>query len=125
MMQANTFRQALDAGKPTIGTHLMSPDPDLTELVGDLGLFDYAEFSAEYAGFSMDGLYHLARAGQCANLPLMIKLDQEAQGFWAQAAIGAGFHSVLFTDIRTADDVTACHKAIRIDTPEVDAALKR
>ena len=34
-------------------------------------------------------LFHMARAGQVAGLPLMIKLDQECQGFWAQAALGA------------------------------------
>ena len=61
----------------------------------------------------MTGLYHLARAAQCGGLPLMIKLDQEAQGFWAQAALGAGFKAVLFTDIRTPADVAACHRAVR------------
>ena len=118
MILPNSFRTMLDAGKPTLSTHLLSPDPDLAEIVGDLGLFDYAEFGAEYASFTMDGLYHLARAAQCAKLPMMIKLDQESQGFWAQAAIGAGFHSVLFTDIRSADDIAACHGTIRIDTPK-------
>lgn len=118
MMQANTFRQTFAAGKPTIGTHFLSPDPDLPELIGDTGLFDYAEFCAEYAAFDMHGLYHLARASQCGNLPLMIKLDQEAQGFWAQAALGAGFQAVLFTDIRTPADVDACHRCLRVDMPD-------
>ena len=47
----------------------------------------------------------------------MIKLDQEGQGFWAQAAIGAGFKSVLFTDIRKSEDIDECHAVIRADTP--------
>jgi 4-hydroxy-2-oxoheptanedioate aldolase len=63
-------------------------------------------------------LYHMARAGQCADLPLMIKVDQESQGFWAQAALGAGFKAVLFTDIRTPEDVVACHRCIRADTSD-------
>jgi 2-keto-3-deoxy-L-rhamnonate aldolase RhmA len=49
---------------------------------------------------------------------LMIKLDQEGQGFWAQAALGAGFQAVLFTDIRSPEDVAACHRCIRADTPD-------
>ena len=61
----------------------------------------------------------LARGGQCAALPLMIKLDQEGQGFWAQAAIGAGFKSVLFTDIRKSEDIDECHAVIRADTTTV------
>ncbi len=117
MIITNTLRQKLDAGKPTVGTHFLSPDPDLAEMIGDTGLFDYGEYVAEYSTFDMATLYHLARAGQCGNLPLMIKPDQANQDFWAQIAIGAGFQAVLFTDIRTADDVWACHRAIRPDTP--------
>ena len=117
MIMCNTFREALNAGKPTIGTHFLFNDPDIAELIGDTGLFDYAEFAAEYSCLDMQLLYHLARAAQCAALPLMIKLDQEGQGFWAQAAIGAGFKSVLFTDIRKSKDIDECHAVIRADTP--------
>jgi len=117
MIMPNTLRQKLDEGQPTLGTHLLFSDPDIPELVGDLGLFDYAEFGAEYSVLEMRSLYHLARAGQCSGLPLMIKLDQESQGFWAQAALGAGFKAVLFTDIRTPGDVDACCRTIAPDTP--------
>ncbi|MDP6707168.1 MAG: aldolase/citrate lyase family protein [Alphaproteobacteria bacterium] len=117
MIMANTFKDKLAAGKPTIGTHFLSADPDMPEIIGDTGLFDYGEYCAEYSAFDMDRLYHMARAGQCAGLPLMIKLDQEGQGFWAQAALGAGFKSVLFTDIRSAEDVVTCHRLVRPDTP--------
>jgi 2-keto-3-deoxy-L-rhamnonate aldolase RhmA len=86
--------------------------------LGDTGLFDYAEFAAEYSVLEMNNLYHLARAAQCGNLPLMIKPDQEGQGFWTQAAMGAGFKAVLFTDIRTAEDVAVCHRIIAPDTPD-------
>ena len=47
----------------------------------------------------------------------MIKLDQEPRTWLAQRAIGAGFQSVLFADIRTADDVRACVRVVRPDTP--------
>jgi 2-keto-3-deoxy-L-rhamnonate aldolase RhmA len=123
MIMPNTFRQALDAGKPTLGTHFLFADPDIAELIGDVGLFDYAEFAAEYSVLDMQLMYHMARAAQCADLPLMIKLDQEGQGFWAQAALGAGFKSVLFTDIRTPGDVAECHRVIRADMPEVGGAM--
>ena len=118
MILPNTLRAKLDEGKPTIGTHILFSDPDIPEIVGDTGYFDYGEFAAEYGVLDMNNLYHLARAAQCGNLPLMIKPDQEAQGFWTQAAMGAGFRAVLFTDIRTPDDVVACHDIISPDTPE-------
>ncbi len=123
MIVPNTFRQRLDAGEPTLGTHVLFSDPDIPELIGDLGLFDYAEFAGEYSAFDMRLLYHMARAGQCGNLPLMIKLDQENAGFWAQAAIGAGFRSVLFTDVRTPADVDDCHRWCRADTPDAGGLM--
>ena len=119
MIAPNTLRGKLDRGEPTVGTHIMSRDPDLAELVGDSGLFDYAEFVAEYTTFDMALLQHMARAAQCGgDLPLMIKPDQASQTFWAQAALGAGFKAVLFTDVRSPEDVDACHRAIAPDTPE-------
>ena len=118
MIMPNTFRKKLSLDEPTVGTHFLSPDPDLPEIIGDTGLYDYAEFCAEYAVFDMALLYHMARSGQCANLPLMIKPDQKSESFWAQAALGAGFKSVLFTDIRTTGDIIRCQQAIRPDTPQ-------
>lgn len=123
MIIENTLRGKLSRNEPTIGTHFLFADPDIPEIIGDVGIFDYAEFVAEYTTFDMNLLYHLARAGQCGNLPLMIKLDQESQGFWAQAALGAGFKSVLFTDIRTPDDVDACHRCIKVDTPNTGGMM--
>ena len=118
MIMHNSLRAKLDANQPTIGTHVLFTDPDIPEIIGDTGLFDYAEFAAEYSILDMGLLYHLARAAQCGNLPLMIKPDQEGQGFWTQAAMGAGFKAVLFTDIRTAEDVLDAHRCIAPDTPD-------
>ena len=118
MIIKNTIRQKLDSGEPTISTRFMSSEPDIAELIGDTGLFDYAEYYAEGSAVSMPSLYHIARAAQCGNLPLMVKLDQESQGFWAQAAVGAGFQAINFTDIRSSMDIEALHRTIRPDNPE-------
>ncbi len=123
MIMPNSLREKLASGKPTVGTHYLAADADIPEIIGDTGLFDYGEYCAEYSAFDMQLLYHMARAGQCANLPLMIKLDQESQGFWAQAALGAGFKAILFTDVRSADDVKICHRQIRPDTPDVQGMM--
>ena len=123
MIMPNTLRQKLESGAATVGTHFMFVDPDVPEIIGDTGLFDYGEFTAEYSAFDMPTLYHLARAAQCGNLPLMIKPDQDNQAFIAQAALGAGFKAVLFTDIRTPDDVDECHACIRPDTPGENARM--
>ena len=123
MILPNTFREKFDRGEPTVGTHFLLADADIPEIIGDTGLFDYAEYVAEYSAFDMRLLYHLARSAQCGGLPLMIKLDQEAQSFWAQVALGAGFKSVLFTDVRTPEDVDDCHRAIAPDTPNTGGLM--
>jgi len=120
MIIHNTFRDLLDQDKPTVGTHFMLLDPDIPELIGDTEMFDYGEFTAEYTALDHSMLYNIARAAQCGKkpLPLMIKPDMDGQGFWAQAALGAGFKAVLFTDIRTPEDIDEAHRIIRPDTPE-------
>lgn len=123
MILHNSLRALFNAGSPTLGTHFMFNDPDIPELIGDTQLFDYGEFSAEYASFDLPLLYHLARAGQASNLPLMIKPDQASQAFVAQGALGAGFKAVLFTDIRTPNDVTTAQASIRPDLPEEDGLM--
>ena len=41
-MRTNRFRELLDAGRPTLGTHLLSTWPTRIELVGQTGIYDYA-----------------------------------------------------------------------------------
>ncbi len=117
-MRPNKLRELLKAGKPTLGTHLHSTWPSTVELVGHTGVFDYVEFSAEYAPFDLYDLDNLCRAAELYNLSSMIKVDQEPRRFLAQRAIGAGFQSVLFADCRTADDARECVRAVRPETPE-------
>ena len=123
MIMHNSLRDVFSSGAPTLGTHFLSNDPDIPEVIGGLGLFDYGEYCAEYSSFDMTLLYHMARAAQCADLPLMIKLDQMSQAFWSQVAIGAGFKALLFTDIRNEDDIDRCHESIRPDNPKHDVLM--
>ena len=70
--------------------------------------YDYVEFSGEYAPYDLHGLDDFCRAAELHGLGAMIKLDQEPRTWLAQRAVGAGFQSVLFADVRTADDARAC-----------------
>jgi len=100
-----------------MGTHLQSIWPTIVEVVGHTRRFDYIEFSGEYAPYDLHGLDDFCRAAELHGLGAMIKLDQEPRTWLAQRAIGAGFQSVLFADIRSAEDVRACIRAVRPDTP--------
>lgn len=116
-MRPNRLRQLIAEGRPSIGTHLHSIWPSVVEMVGHTKRFDYVEFSGEYAPYDLHGLDNFCRAAELVGLGAMIKLDQQPRSWLAQRAIGAGFQSVLFADIRTADDARECVRAVRPDTP--------
>jgi 2-keto-3-deoxy-L-rhamnonate aldolase RhmA len=122
-MRHNRLREVLRAGKPTIGTHLLSTWPTLVELVGHSGTYDYVEFTAEYAPFSMYDLDNLGRALELKNLTGMIKIEQQQWTHQAMRAIGSGFQSVLFADLRTVEDAHACVAAVRAETPDSGGRL--
>lgn len=115
-MRSNRLRQRLDANQPTLGTHVLSSWPTLIELVGQADNYDYVEFTAEYAPFSMYDLDNLGRALEVAGLAGMIKVEQTQWTHQAMRAIGSGFQSVLFADVRTVEDAHACVAAVRAET---------
>jgi 2-keto-3-deoxy-L-rhamnonate aldolase RhmA len=118
-MRPNRFRELLRAGRPTFGTHLFSQWPTFVEVVGHTGNFDYIEFSGEYAPYDLFSIENWVRAAELYGMSSMIKLDQEPRTWLAQRAIGAGFQSVLFADIRTADEVRGAVNAVRADAPGI------
>lgn len=117
-MRPNKLRTLLQSGKPTLGTRLQNSWPSMVEVVGHTGMFDYVEFLAEYAPFTLHDLDNFCRAAELHDLGTMAKIDQEPQQFLAQRAIGAGFQSVLFADCRTVDDARKCIRIVRPETPE-------
>jgi 2-keto-3-deoxy-L-rhamnonate aldolase RhmA len=116
-MRHNRLRALLTAGKPTLGTHLLSTWPTLVELVGQAGNYDYVELAAEYSPFDMHDLDNLGRALELKDLGGMIKVEQTQWTHQAMRAIGSGFQSVLFADVRTVADAHACVAAVRAETP--------
>ncbi len=117
-MRENKIRALLQAGKPTLSTRIQSAWPSIVEVIGHTGLFDYVEFLAEYAPYTLLDLENFCRAAELHNLGTMIKIDAEPRQYLAQRAIGAGFQSVLFADSRGPDDARDCVRAVRPDTPE-------
>jgi 2-keto-3-deoxy-L-rhamnonate aldolase RhmA len=115
-MRRNPLRERLDAGKPTVGTHILSAWPTLVELIGHSKLYDYVEFTAEYAPFTMHDLDNLGRSFELMNMSGMIKIEQTQYTHQAMRAIGAGFQSVLFADIRSVEDAKLAVDAVRAET---------
>jgi 2-keto-3-deoxy-L-rhamnonate aldolase RhmA len=118
-MRRNRLRELLNAGQPTLGTHLHISWPSVTELVGYAGNFDYVEFVAEYAPYDLHGLDNLGRAiAIYPRMTGMMKIEQQPRTYLAVRAIGAGIQNLLFADCRTAADVEECVRSVRAETPE-------
>ena len=116
-MRPNKLREKLNAGEPTLATHIHTTWPSIVEALGHTGAYDYVEFVAEYGPFDLHDLDNLARAAELWDLGTMIKVDAENRAYVAQRAIGSGFGSVLFADVRDPDDARACVRCVRADAP--------
>ncbi len=118
-MRKNRLRELLRAGKPSLGTHLLSSWPTITELVGQTGQWDYIEFVAEYTPWTMHDLDNLGRAIELfPDFCGMIKVEQDTRGHLAMRAIGAGIQNMLFADIRTPEEARQCVRSVRAEHPE-------
>jgi len=118
-MRKNRLRELLDADQPSLGTHLCSSWPTITELAGYSGMFDYIEFVGEYAPYDLYSLENLGRAVELFDhMTAMMKIEQEPRTFLTIRALGSGIQNLLFADPRTVEDVEACVKAVRAEAPQ-------
>jgi 2-keto-3-deoxy-L-rhamnonate aldolase RhmA len=111
----NKLRAFLRDSKPTVATHVHSTWPGLMEVIGSTGLVDYVELSAQYAPYDLYALDNFAMAADLYDVPAMIKIDPEPRYFMAQRAIGSGFQSVLFADLRSVREVEDAVLSVRAE----------
>lgn len=118
-MKKNRLRELLDAGKPTIGTHMITTSPQIVEVIGHSGAFDYIELTGEYASWGLTDLENFARAVDLfPDMSSMMKVEQEPRIFITGRSLGAGIQNVLFSDCHSAEEVKECIRAVKPETPE-------
>ncbi len=119
MKSRNVLRELIDAGKPTIGTHVFGIWPGIVEVIGQTGAMDYIEFSGTYAPFDLLTLENFGRAVDLFDdMSAMMKLDQEPRTFLAVRALGSGIQNLLFADARNVEDARRAIASGQPDTPE-------
>jgi 2-keto-3-deoxy-L-rhamnonate aldolase RhmA len=123
MEPRNHLRRALDAGEPSIGTHIHTPSPILTEIAGRIDTYDYVEFLGEYAPYDLHDLDHLARTAELVDASTMLKIDEHSREYLAQRALSAGIQNILFTNIRSVEDAERAIAAVRPE-PEGDNGVR-
>jgi len=114
-LRKNKLRELLKQGKPTIGTHIHSSWPGIIEIIGHSGEIDYVEFTSVYAPYDLYALDNICRASELYEMSTMIKIDAEPKTYLAQKAIGSGFQSVLFADLRNVKEVEEAIRAVRAE----------
>jgi 2-keto-3-deoxy-L-rhamnonate aldolase RhmA len=118
-LRKNRLRELLNEGAPSLGTHVLSTWPTITEIVGQTGAWDYVEFVAEYAPWTMHDLDNLGRVTELyPNFTAMIKVEQDTRGHLAMRAIGSGIQNLLFADVRTPEDALRCVQSVRPEHPD-------
>jgi 2-keto-3-deoxy-L-rhamnonate aldolase RhmA len=118
-MKKNRLRELLKAGKPTLGTHMISVSPQNVEIIGHSGAFDYIELVGEYASWGLADLDNFARTVELfPDMSSMIKVEQEPRTFITFRSLGAGIQNVLFANCYSAAEVRECIRAVRPATPE-------
>ncbi len=117
-MKKNMLRELLNAGKPTLGTRMVSVSPQIVEVIGLSGAFDYIELSGEYAAWGLSDLENFARAVELfPQMSSVMKVEQEPRIFITSRSLGAGIQNLIFSDCHSTEEVRECVRAVR-PTPE-------
>jgi 4-hydroxy-2-oxoheptanedioate aldolase len=118
-MRPNRLRELLNAGEPSVGTHVLVSYPGIVELIGQAGGIDYVEFVGEYGPYDLFALENFGRAvAMFDHLSAMMKIEQEPRTYLTVRAIGSGIQNLLFADVRSVEDAEECISAVRAETPE-------
>lgn len=118
-MRRNILRELLREGKPTLSTRMITTSPEIVEIIGRSGQFDFIELLGEYASFTLTDLDNFARAVELfPNMTSMMKVERELRLHFAQRSLGAGIQNILFADCNSAEEARECVRCVRPGTPD-------
>ncbi|MCD8123077.1 MAG: aldolase/citrate lyase family protein [Clostridiales bacterium] len=114
----NKIRKLINEGAPMVNTRIWNIWGTTVEAAATTGNFDYFEFLAEYAPYTLPELENFVRACELHGCGSMIKVDFQNRFYVAQKAIAMGFQAVLFTDHQNADQVRETIHAVTPEAPQ-------
>ncbi len=118
-MRRNVMRELLKAGKPTFSTRMITTSPQIVEIIGHSGAFDFIELLGEYASWTVTDLENFSRAVELfPNMSSMMKVEREPRLHITQRALGAGIQNVLFADVDSAEEARECIRCVKPQMPE-------
>lgn len=116
-MKENKLRKILREERISIATRIESTWPGIVEMVGSTECYDYVEFVAEYAPYTLEDLENICRAAELHNMGSMIKVDFQNRGYVAQRAMASGFQGILLADHKNPDEVKESVYMLKPDCP--------
>lgn len=122
-METNVLREILRGGRSSVATRIESVWPTIVEVVGSTGYYDYVEFVAEYAPYSLADMENFCRAAELHHMGSMIKVDLQNRAYVAQKAIAAGFQAVLLADHKTPEEVRESVYVLKPDSPRYQGRM--
>ena len=118
-MKRNILRELLKEGKPTLSTRMITTSPQIVEIIGHSGAFDFIELLGEYASWTVTDLENFSRAVELfPRMTSMMKVEREPRLHITQRALGAGIQNVLFADCDSAKEVKECIRYVKPLMPE-------
>ncbi|MBQ7585102.1 MAG: 2,4-dihydroxyhept-2-ene-1,7-dioic acid aldolase [Desulfovibrionaceae bacterium] len=104
-MTIHDIRDALACDKPTVGTWLQIPSPDVAELLGRAG-YDWVACDMEHGSFGHASLPNIFRAIEVGGAVPFARLPL-AEKTWIKASLEAGAHGLIFPMIESAEQLNA------------------
>lgn len=99
MLTSKELRERIRAGKPTIGTWLQIPSPDVAEIIGRMG-YDWAAVDLEHGSFSRSHLPDMFRAlERWGTLPFARVAEATRRDI--KMALDSGARGIVFPMIET------------------------
>ncbi len=105
MLQTNTLKEALAAGKPQFGCFLKFSDADSAEMIGQIG-YDFCVVDAEHAAFAPRELTHILRACALTGMPCVVRTPGLNRGF-ILSALDGGAAGIQVPNIDTGEQARA------------------
>lgn len=102
-MNIHDIRDALACDKPTIGTWLQIPSPDVAEILAHAG-YDWVACDLEHGSFSQASLPNIFRSIEVGGAVPFARLPI-AEKTWIKAALEAGAHGLIFPMIESAEQL--------------------
>lgn len=102
-MTIHDIRVALAADKPTVGTWLQLPSPDVAEVMARAG-YDWVAVDMEHGSFGRTGLPDIFRAIECGGAAPFVRLPAASRTS-VKTALEAGAQGLIFPMIETREQL--------------------